>query len=81
MNETAGVIISDDKRFLLIGLESLRHHREELIGYVNANPAFLHILEPISVKEVPEVVRRMSEASFKSGVGPMAAVAGVGCPV
>jgi ApbE superfamily uncharacterized protein (UPF0280 family) len=77
IDETTGVIISDDKRFLLIGLESLRRHREELIGYVKENPAFEHSYEPITVDDVPEVVRRMAEASLQSGVGPLAAVAGV----
>jgi ApbE superfamily uncharacterized protein (UPF0280 family) len=77
IDETVGVIISDDKRFLLMGLESLRRHREELKGYVKENPAFEHSYDPVTVKDVPEVVRRMAEASLQSGVGPLAAVAGV----
>lgn len=77
IDETMGVIISDSKRYLLLGLESLRHHREILKGYIKDNPFFEHSYEPIEVQDAPEVVKRMAEASVQSGVGPMAAVAGV----
>lgn len=77
IDETMGVIISDDERHILTGLESLRRQREELKDYIKTNPAFEHSYDPIEVRDVPEVIRCMSEASMQSGVGPMAAVAGV----
>lgn len=77
IDETIGVIISDEKRYLLTGLESLRKHRDALKEYIQVNPSFEHSYEPLKVKDGPEVVRRMADASQLSGVGPMAAVAGV----
>jgi len=45
--------------------------------YIERHPAFLTALEPLPVAEdAPEIVRAMAEAARKSGVGPMAAVAG-----
>ena len=77
IDETIGVIISDDERYLLLGLESLRRHRDDLKEYIKENPLFEHSYDPVEVGNVPEVVKRMSEASIQSKVGPMAAVAGV----
>ncbi len=77
IDETIGVIICDDERYLLLGLESLRRHREKLKEYIKKNPSFEHSYDPVEVGDVPEVVKRMSVASIQSGVGPMAAVAGV----
>jgi len=76
IDETIGVIISDNQDFIQLGLESLRRHREDLKDYIKKNPAFEHSYDPVEVGEVPDVVKRMSEASIQSGVGPMAAVAG-----
>jgi ApbE superfamily uncharacterized protein (UPF0280 family) len=77
IDETKGVMICDSKQYLLLGLESLRHHREVLKGYIKKNPFFEHSYDPVKVDDAPEVVKRMSTASVQSGVGPMAAVAGV----
>jgi ApbE superfamily uncharacterized protein (UPF0280 family) len=77
IDETMGVIISDDEKYLLLGLDSIRSHRKALKDYITENPSFEHSYDPIEVEDVPEVVKRMSEASMNSGVGPMAAVAGV----
>jgi hypothetical protein len=53
-------------------------HRLRLEEYLAGNPEFLTALEPIGEKATaPEIVRVMSEAARKAGVGPMAAVAGV----
>jgi ApbE superfamily uncharacterized protein (UPF0280 family) len=53
-------------------------HRLRLEEYLAGNPEFLTALEPIGAKATaPEIVRVMSEAARKAGVGPMAAVAGV----
>jgi uncharacterized protein len=77
IDETIGVIISDNQDYIQLGLESLRRHRKDLKDYIKENPSFEHSYDPVKVGEVPDVVKRMSEASIQSGVGPMAAVAGV----
>ncbi len=52
-------------------------YRETLERYIERHPAFLTSLEPIPVDEnAPHIVREMSEATAKAGVGPMASVAG-----
>lgn len=76
IDETIGVIISDNQDSIQVGLESLNRHREDLKNYIRKTPSFEHSYSPVEIFEVPEVVKRMSEASVKSGVGPMAAVAG-----
>jgi hypothetical protein len=45
--------------------------------YINDYPRFKHSFKPVEIKEGPIVVTRMAEAAKRSGVGPMAAVAGV----
>jgi ApbE superfamily uncharacterized protein (UPF0280 family) len=52
-------------------------YRQQLEDYIKRNPAFAESLEPLPVKEnSPAIVRQMMEAARKSGVGPMASVAG-----
>ncbi len=52
-------------------------YRAELEGYIRKDPGFKEALEPWEIKEeAPLIVQAMAEASFKAGVGPMAAVAG-----
>ncbi len=52
-------------------------YREQLEGYINRSPAFVTSLEPLPVPDyAPAIVGQMAEAAQKTGVGPMAAVAG-----
>ena len=52
-------------------------YRETLERYIERHPAFLTSLEPIPVDDnAPHIVREMSEATAKVGIGPMASVAG-----
>jgi ApbE superfamily uncharacterized protein (UPF0280 family) len=51
-------------------------YREQLEGYIERHPAFLTSLEPLAVADAPRIVTEMAEAAKKTGVGPMAAVAG-----
>ncbi len=45
--------------------------------YFFISPRFEHAFEPIEVsKEAPQLIRELSENSFKTGVGPMAGIAG-----
>jgi len=58
-------------------LELLLRYRSILEEYIKQNPAFRDSLEPLSVgRHVPLIVKEMIEASRKTGVGPMASVAG-----
>ena len=58
-------------------LEAILKCRASLEGYIGLHPPFLTALEPLpAAEDAPELVRQMSEAAEKAGVGPMAAVAG-----
>ncbi|MEA1964517.1 MAG: UPF0280 family protein, partial [Candidatus Aerophobetes bacterium] len=51
--------------------------RKDIEQYIYQNPVFKTTFEPFPVKEdMPPIVRAMAEASQKTGVGPMASVAG-----
>jgi len=51
--------------------------RKDIEQYIYQNPIFKTTFKPFPVKEdMPPIVRDMAEASQKTGVGPMASVAG-----
>ncbi|MEP5681252.1 MAG: UPF0280 family protein [Anderseniella sp.] len=59
--------------------KSLLANRRELKSHIANNPDFLTSLVPVALdqpSDCPEIVRRMTDASAKADVGPMAAVAG-----
>jgi len=67
----------DGEEFFDIAHYSLLKHRAELEEYIALHPIFRSSLEPLDVGEdAPCVVRLMAEAANRTGVGPMAAVAG-----
>ncbi len=52
-------------------------YRSQLERYIERYPEFLTSLEPLTIsQDAPYIVKRMAEATQKTGVGPMAAVAG-----
>lgn len=52
-------------------------YRSLLEKYIERHPAFLTSLEPLPVsQDAPHIVREMAAAAEKTGVGPMASVAG-----
>ncbi len=54
------------------------HQRRILSDYILRQPEFLTALTPIELlPDAPIIAKRMHEASLETGVGPMAAVAGV----
>ena len=58
-------------------LKLVLKYREMLEGYIKRHPAFLASLKPLPIGgDAPSIVRAMSEAAEKVGVGPMASVAG-----
>ena len=57
--------------------EALLKYREDIERYIYYHPLFKKTFEPFPPQEeMPPIVKAMSEASQKAGVGPMAAVAG-----
>jgi len=52
-------------------------YRDTLERYIERHPSFLTSLEPLSIDEnAPRIVKSMSEAAGRVGIGPMASVAG-----
>ncbi len=52
-------------------------HRKRLEGYIVRHPAFRTSFSPVELLDgAPEAARRMARAAAKTGLGPMAAVAG-----
>lgn len=61
--------------------EKIKHtiikQRQLLAEYINYFPFFNASLKPVVLKgEAPLIARRMADAAFRAGTGPMAAVAG-----
>jgi len=57
--------------------KSILKYRNILEKYIERHPSFLTSLEPVPVDDdAPHIVKLMSEATARVGVGPMAAVAG-----
>ncbi len=55
----------------------VRKYRNILEKYIEQYPPFLTSLEPVSVSDdAPRIIKSMSEAAGRVGVGPMASVAG-----
>lgn len=76
MGETAATIICEE-RFVGAAVEGIAKARAEIKEYARTRKDFLISLEPIPCPEDAGItVRRMCEASFRAGVGPMASVAG-----
>ncbi len=52
-------------------------YRQQLENYIEQHPTFLTSLEPLPTpREAPHIVKQMTAAAQKTGVGPMASVAG-----
>jgi hypothetical protein len=66
----------ESEKFFDIAYSSLLKNRVELEEYIGMHPFFRSTLEPLEVGDAPRVVKLMAEAAEKTGVGPMAAVAG-----
>ena len=79
LKETFVWITADEKRYIEIAKEEIKQRRKELERFVRWHPYFLVTLESYRIEErdkIPEIVRRMIEATVKFGMGPMSAVAG-----
>ncbi len=76
IEETIATVLADEQ-FIPPAESEIRRQRRLIEEYIEADPDFLTATDPYPVREdAPAIVRRMSEAGAKAGVGPMAAVAG-----
>jgi uncharacterized protein len=58
-------------------LECVKKYRMQIENYIKNHELFLKSLSPIEAEtDAPEIIKRMSLAGQKAGVGPMASVAG-----
>jgi ApbE superfamily uncharacterized protein (UPF0280 family) len=56
---------------------AIRQQRGALESYIAREPSFGESLTPVGLRpDAPEIARRMAQAACRTGVGPMAAVAG-----
>ena len=63
-----------DEKFLR---DKIVYYRKQIEDYISSDNHFVTSLKPITVsKDAPQIVKDMSSAAHKAGVGPMAAVAG-----
>lgn len=66
-----------DKKLVRETEESLLKYRQDIERYIYYNPYFRETLKPLPLEEnMPLIAKAMVEASIKTNVGPMAAVAG-----
>ncbi|MBU0762604.1 MAG: UPF0280 family protein [Candidatus Altiarchaeota archaeon] len=69
--------ISSDLDAKKKSLEKLVELYNDLLSYINSNPLFKSSYEPVKVQnDAPAIVKSMGDAAVRTGVGPMAAVAG-----
>ncbi len=88
LKETCVWITADDKRYIELAKDEIQRQRRELERFGRWHPYFLVTLEQYQrdeaddkavrkrEREMPEIVRRMIEATEQFKIGPMAAVAG-----
>jgi len=74
--ETIATILADDPSHAAAAREGLISARQELERYIARDPFFAITYDPYVPEEGGKVIRRMTDASRRAGVGPMAAVAG-----
>ena len=69
--------ISADSDCRDTAMESVHRHRKFIEEYIRQNPPFINSITPLETDEfAPAIIREMTEASRRCGVGPMASVAG-----
>ena len=77
VDESDVTVISEKNKYIKRGFSVLHSARKRLKGYIAQHPEFEKSYDPLSVMSEEPVIRRMSQASELTGVGPMAGVAGV----
>ncbi|OPZ91082.1 MAG: hypothetical protein BWY74_02081 [Firmicutes bacterium ADurb.Bin419] len=75
--EETDLMIGATKELNNEALLLVKQFRSELEEYIRQNPEFLTALQPVEPSEkAPYIIKKMCDAAYKAGVGPMAAVAG-----
>jgi uncharacterized protein len=74
--ETIATILADDPSHVAAAKKGLMTARQELEACIARDPFFAITYDPYTPEDGGVVVRRMSDAARRAGVGPMAAVAG-----
>jgi ApbE superfamily uncharacterized protein (UPF0280 family) len=74
--ETIATILADDPAHVAAAKAGILSARQELESYIARDPFFASTFDPYSPDSDDRVILRMTEATRKAGVGPMAAVAG-----
>ncbi|HDN84515.1 MAG TPA: UPF0280 family protein [Candidatus Aerophobetes bacterium] len=71
------LLVLSERKLVCQTEEALLKYREDIERYIYYHPLFRETFEPFPPDDsMPPIVRCMSEASQKAGVGPMASVAG-----
>lgn len=66
-----------DEKFFAVAEAAVKQARKDILEYISLDPQFQFNMEPIRVSaHAPEIVKQMTVAGQRVGVGPMAAVAG-----
>jgi|SRR5208337_2060071 len=74
--ETIATILADDLAHVAAAKAGILAARQELEAYIARDPFFASTFDPYTPDSDELVIVRMSDATRKAGVGPMAAVAG-----
>ena len=74
--ETIATILADDPAHVAAAKRGILSSRQELEAYIARDPFFAATFDPYVPDSDAVIVKRMSDATRKAGVGPMAAVAG-----
>ncbi|MGQ9691042.1 MAG: hypothetical protein ACUVQY_07270, partial [Thermoproteota archaeon] len=74
----ADLLIASEKLVAVnTGISEFIRLIESVQSYIDTHPEFIYSLEPVEVEDgAPPPVSASAEASFKAGVGPMAALPG-----
>lgn len=75
--EQTDLNIGAQKMLTKESIKFIKECRQDIEGYIKEVPEFLTSLKPLSCRiDAPPIVRTMCQGAEKTGVGPMAAVAG-----
>jgi ApbE superfamily uncharacterized protein (UPF0280 family) len=74
--ETFATILADEPEHIAAAKGGMLEARQVLEAYIARNPFFQVTFDPYLPDSDETIIRRMTEATGKAGVGPMAAVAG-----
>lgn len=73
------LLVFSSRNLFQVAHATLKKAREEIENWISIYPEFLASLTPLEIpatKDLPQIVKKMYEASARAGVGPMASVAG-----